>query len=141
MAFDSDLLNEMSDVCEFVNRAVVKDSFGSQKVVWTVGAEFDALILQNSSVEATVAGAQLSTSFYGIKTNRDVHFESHDVFRRKSDGVLFRITDEFQNKTPGSSEIDMQLVMAEAWSIPASDEWTEPETETSSSAEGGVQGT
>lgn len=117
--FDSDLLNEMTDTCVFLNRIVVRDASGGTKTVWQEGAEFQALILQNSSIEATVAGAQLSTSFYGVKTNKDVHFEYHDAFRRVSDGAVFRITDEHQNHTPDSSDIDMQLVMAEEWSIPA----------------------
>lgn len=119
--FDSDLLNEMSDTCVFLNRVVVSDGYGGTKTTWAEGAEFKALILQNTSVEATVAGAQLSTSFYGIKTNRNVHFEYHDVFRRVSDGAIFRITDEHQNQTPGSSDIDMQLVAAEEWSLPANE--------------------
>lgn len=119
--FDSDLLNEITDKCEFMDRVTVRDPVGGTKSKWVAGAEFDAIIIQNSSIEATVAGAQLETSFYGVKTNRNVHFEYHDVFRRKSDGALFRITDDFQNKTPGSSGIDMQLVMAEEWSIPTNE--------------------
>ena len=85
---------------------------------WTEGAAFKAAITFDTSIEARVGEKQGVTSLYTVTTHKGVILAYHDVFRRLSDGKIFRVTSDGDDKhTPGSSTINMRQVTAEEWSI------------------------
>lgn len=118
ISWDSDLLDEIRHSCVMLNSGWVDDGYGGQKSGWVEGMEFDAVIIPNNSIQAKVAGADLSTTFYGVKTHRDIILEYHNIFRDKITGMIFRVNDPEANKTPLSSDIDIRQVSAEEWKLP-----------------------
>lgn len=118
VGWDSDLLQELHVPCTMLNPGWVDDEYGGQKSGWFEGMKFEAILNVNNSIQSKVAGAELSTNFYGVKTHRDVVLEYHNVFRCDTDGKIYRVTDPDANKTPPSSDIDMRQVTAEEWKLP-----------------------
>lgn len=113
------LLQEAMDKCVMIDRRTVSDGRGGFETVWTDGAEFNAAVVFDSSMEARRAEAQGVTALYTVTTTRAVNLQYHDVFRRKSDGKIFRVTsDGDDKKTPLSAGLDMRQVSAEEWALP-----------------------
>jgi len=112
------LLEAMSD-CVLLNKQTAEDGRGGYIVTWVDGAVFKAAITFDTSLEARVADKQGVTSLYTVTTPRSLTLEYHDVFRRVSDGKIFRVTSDGDDKfTPQSATLDMRVVTAEEWSLP-----------------------
>ena len=113
------LLQEAMEPCVRMDKTTEDDGYGGETTVWTDGAHFDAAIVYDSSIEARVAQAQGVTSTYTVTTTRDRVLQYHDVFRRYSDGKIFRVTSDGDDKhTPASATLNMRQVTAEEWSLP-----------------------
>lgn len=112
------LLDEAYEDFVMMDKTSVKDEYGSIKKVWTEGAHFEAAATSETSVEARVGVVQGLTSIYTIITPRSITLEYHDVCKRVSDGKIFRVTsDGDDKKTPQSASLDMRLVSAEEWKL------------------------
>lgn len=108
------LLSEAMEKCIMQDKATVSDGRGGFTTTWTDGAEFDAAIVYNSSIQARMAEAQGVKSLYTITTAKNVNLQYHDVIKRASDGKIFRVTsDGDDNKTPNSATLNMRQVTAE----------------------------
>ena len=108
------LLNDAMEQCVMLNKAVVDDGYGGEKIIWTDGASFQAAIVFDTSMEARIAESQGSTELYTVTVRRMKNLEYHDVFRRLSDGKVFRVTsDGTDKKTPKNAGLDMRQVTAE----------------------------
>ena len=114
------LLSEAMESCNMLTKSVVNDGYGGYTTTWTEGAEFDAAIVFDTSIQARVAEAQGVTSRYTVTTKKNMHLEYHDVFRRNSDGKIFRVTSDGDDKyTPESASLDMRQCTCEEWSLPS----------------------
>lgn len=112
------LLSAMED-CTIINKSTVDDGYGGYVTVWTDGANFKGAIVLNNSIEARIAEQQGVTALYTVTTSRALNLQYHDVFRRISDGKIFRVTsDGDDKKTPASATLDMRQVSAEEWRLP-----------------------
>ena len=110
------LLLESFEPCVILDKTTESDGRGGVITKWKDGAEFTAAVVFNSSLEAKVAEKQGVKSLYKITTTKSVVLQYHDVFRRESDGKIFRITsDGKDNKTPASASLDMRVVDAEEY--------------------------
>lgn len=113
------LLTEAMEKCTMMDKKTEPDGYGGYISNWVDGATFDAAITFNSSMEARVAEKQGVTSMYTVTTSKAMTLEYHDVFKRVSDGKVFRVTsDGDDNYTPKSATLDMRQVTAEEWSLP-----------------------
>lgn len=115
--FGSDLLEGQTVNCVFMNSAVVLDDYGSYKTTWTEGAPFEAVITENNTVEAVVAGIQNKTTFYGVLVNSDVPLVYMSVFKRVKDGKTFRIRNGDALNAPEISPLDMKNLQAEEYKL------------------------
>lgn len=98
----------------------VPDGEGGFITAYEEGAVFDAAITFDASMTARIAQAQGVTSRYTITTRKNVVLEYHDVLRRVSDGKIFRVTSDGDDKfTPASASLNMRQVTAEEWRLPA----------------------
>lgn len=110
------LLNDAFEPCVLMNQSTQADGMGGYETVWTDGAEFNAAIVLNNSLQAKIAEQQGVTALYTVTTRRALSLEYHNVFRRLRDGQYFRVTsDGADNKTPKSAGLDMRQVSAEEW--------------------------
>lgn len=113
----SELLNEYTADCVFMNEAVVLDGYGGYITTWSEGAPFSAVITEDSSLQAETAGIEFSTSFYGIKVDKNVPLDFPKVFKRLKDGKTFRIRNSEGLKAPSFSPLNMKMMSAEEYSI------------------------
>lgn len=112
----SSLLHEAMEKCVRMNKSVEDDGYGGEEIIWSDGAHFDAAIVFDTSIEARVAQAQGVTSRYTVTTDKSRVLQYHDVFRRYSDGKIFRVTSDGDDKyTPASATLNMRQVTAEEW--------------------------
>ena len=112
------LLDAMED-CVIINKSIVNDGYGGYVTQWTEGAHFISAVVLNNSMEARIAEQQGVTALYTVTTSRALNLQYHDVFRRVSDGKIFRVTsDGDDKKTPASAGLDMRQVSAEEWRLP-----------------------
>lgn len=112
------LLSEAMEKCVLLNKQTTADTYGGYITTWADGAEFKAAITFDTSLEARIADKQGVSSLYTVTTSRSLTLEYHDVFRRVSDGKIFRVTSDGDDKyTPGSAGLDMRQVTAQEWSI------------------------
>lgn len=113
--FDSPLLNDQKTECVFLNKAIELDDVGGYNTVWYVGAPFDAVITENNSLEATIAGQDREKTYYGVKVKSSLPIDYHTVFMRKKDNATFRITTADAMKAPSISPLGMKQLQAEEY--------------------------
>ena len=113
------LLDSMMEKCVFLNKTRVDDDFGSYVETWVDGAQFDATIIKNSTTEATIAEKQGITEIFTVVTKKDFPLDYHDVFRRLSDGQIFRVTAVTKDsEAPDASTVKIAKTTAEKWVLP-----------------------
>lgn len=111
----------MTGGCVMIDRQTVSDGLGGVKVNYVEGAEFDAAITLSNSIQAQIAEKQGVTGLYRVTTSRSINLQYHEVFKRKSDGKIFRVTSDGDDEhTPPSSTLDMRQVTAEEYTLPIS---------------------
>lgn len=112
------LLNSVATECVIVNRATVDDGYGGYKITWTDGATFKAAISRDESTAGLTAQAQGVKDIYTVMTDKAINLQFHEVFRRKSDGKIFRCTTKGDdNVTPSTSQMNLRSVRAEEWEL------------------------
>ncbi len=114
------LVTSMMERCRFIDRSRVPDGEGGYTVSWADGAEFDAAIVRDTTMQARIAEASGVSSVYTVTVGRGVPVDFHDVFRRLRDGAIFRVTSLGSDKqTPDVATFQFQQVSAERWELPA----------------------
>ena len=112
------LLQEAMEKFNMLDKTTTPDGYGGFRPVYVEGAEFLAAAVLDTSMQARIAGVQGVTGLYTITTTKAINLQYHDVVKRASDGKIFRITsDGDDKKTPPSATIDMRQVTAEEWSL------------------------
>lgn len=114
------LLDEYFEEFTTLDKITTPDGYGGRNTEWVNGATFQAAIVLDSSMESRIAEKQGVTALYTITTTRSINLQYHEVLRRESDGKIFRVTSDGDDKhTPDSANINMRQVSAEEWEIPA----------------------
>ena len=112
------LLSEAMTACVLMDKKTVPDGEGGVITKYVDGAEFQAAIVFDTSMEARIADKQGVTSLYTVTTAKSVVMQYHDVFRRLEDGKVFRVTSDGDDKaTPVSSRLNMRQVTAEEFTV------------------------
>lgn len=115
-------MNLMAQAMEkfvMLDKRRVPDGFGGATTAYVDGAEIMAAVAFDQSMEARTAQKQGVTSVYTIYLRKGVDVDYHDVIRRVSDGAIFRITSDGNEKqTPSGAGLNLQAVTAEEWELP-----------------------
>lgn len=112
------LLSEAMEKCIMLDKTTTSDGYGGYIIDWKEGAEFQAAIVLDSSMQARIAEQQGVTALYTITTKKNINLQYHDVFKRVEDGKIFRVTSDGDDKhTPKSASLDMRQVSAEEWNL------------------------
>lgn len=112
------LVDNFKVPCTLLERSRVPDGEGGWTTGWADGPAFQAAIVRDSSLTARVAEREGLTNVYTVTTSPNAALEFHDVFRRKSDGQVFRVTSNGDDKrTPANASFQFEQVSAEEWSL------------------------
>lgn len=112
------LLDAFGAECVTLKRTQAADGEGGQATRWVDGTSFQAAITLSNSAKTTKAEKDVVSNAYTVTTGKDIELKFHDVFRRVSDGRVFRvISDGTDNKTPDTAALDMRQVTAEEWML------------------------
>ena len=115
--FDSPLIQDQTVDCCFLNKAIVLDDVGGYDTKWTAGAPFEAVITENSSLEATIAGIAQERKYFGVKVRSGVPLEFQSVFMVVKENKTFRITTSQGLDAPSISALGMKQLQAEEYKI------------------------
>lgn len=103
----------------FLDRTHAPDGYGGSVTSYVDGAAFRAALVLDTSTEAVVAAAAGAKSVWRVSVDPSVTLEYHDVFRRVSDGQVFRVTSNSADKTaPERATFRMAVCTAEEWRLP-----------------------
>ena len=110
------LLNQaMTDVV-LMDKRRKPDGEGGFITDWIESVIFQAAITFDTSMESRIGEKQGVTSRYTVTTNKSAKLDYHDVIKRLSDGKVFRITSDGDDKqTPKSASFQFLQVTAEEW--------------------------
>lgn len=114
------LLSEAMENCIMLDKTTTDDGYGGISVEWKEGASFSAAIVFDTSIQARIAAQEGVTSRYTVTTAKAVTLQFNDYFKRLSDGKMFKVTSDGDDRfTPNSSSLDMrQVEAAEVVSLP-----------------------
>lgn len=113
------IIDEMMEECKIMDRTTTNDPAGGYVEAWTEGASFTATIIKNSSTEAQIAEKQGVEELFTVVTKKNFLLAYHDVFKRVSDGQIFRVTGNTKDSVaPDRSTVPIGKVQAEKWVLP-----------------------
>ena len=112
------LMNDFVEDCTLIEKTRVPDGEGGWTVGWADGMDFQAAITYDTTLQARVAESEGMKATYTVTTEKTMPLDFHDVFRRKRDGQIFRVTSHGDDKnTPPSASFQVSQVAAEEWSL------------------------
>jgi hypothetical protein len=112
------LLSESLENCIMMDKRTAADGYGGFVTTYFPGAEFDAAIVRDTSLQARTAEKQGVKDLYTITTKKVLKLAFGDVFKRLSDGKYFRVTTNSDDrKTPESATLNMRQVNAEEYTL------------------------
>ena len=112
------LIDNYSTLCVLMERHRVSDGEGGWSTTWQDGEEFEAAIILDNSTNARIASKEGVTNLYTVTTKAGYNMAFHDVFRRKHDGQVFRVTSNADDvKTPDVASFQICQCSAEEWSL------------------------
>lgn len=112
------LLQEYMEPCRLIEKKRVPDGEGGFTTSWEDGIEFQAAVVCDTSMQARTAEKQGVTSLYTVTCALNAKLEYHDVFRRLSDGKIFRVTSDGDDvQTPKRATFQFSQVTAEEWEL------------------------
>lgn len=113
------LLFDAMEKCVFVNKKRVNDPEGGYITTWEDGAEFDAAITFNNSLQAKTAEKAGVSSLYTVTFNLGTTLEYHDVIKRLRDGKVLRVTSDGDDVvSPKAATFKVAQVSAEEYTLP-----------------------
>lgn len=116
------LIEDFTEPCIMLEKTRISDGEGGFVTTWSEGVNFDAAITFDNSMSARVAEKEGVTSLYTVTTGRNAVLMFHDVFKRLSDGKVFRVTSDGDDKqTPERASFQFAQVSAEEWTVPNGD--------------------
>lgn len=112
------LLDEQMEKCILIDKRRTPDGYGGSNIEWVDSVGFEAAVVFSTSMEARIGEKQGVTALYTVTTKKVMNLQYHDVFRRVSDGKIFRVTSDGDDKhTPASASLNMRQVTAEEWEL------------------------
>lgn len=114
------LLEDNFEDFTIINKAIIDDGLGGTKTTWTDGAVIKGIVPFNGSTQTKIAQAMGVTSVYSLVVRKETELDYHTVLRRNSDGQIFRLTSNTDDKkTPNGVPLNLRMYDAEQWEIPS----------------------
>lgn len=113
------LMDDFRAECVRMIQKTEKDGAGGSKTTWNDGETFCPAIVEKTQTEPENGEKKRAKRFYEVYAERDTDLRYHDVFRRVSDGRVFRVTSNPDDKrTPARATFSFSVVTAEEWKVP-----------------------
>lgn len=113
------LMDEFRAECVRMVPTTEKDGAGGSETTYSEGATFYPAIVEKTQTEPENGEKKRAKRFYEVYAERDTELRYHDVFRRVSDGRVFRVTSNPDDKrTPASAAFSFSIFSAEEWRLP-----------------------
>lgn len=109
------LLHDAMEEFKFLDEKTAPDGFGGQVSTWSEGAKFVAAAIYDQSLQANVAETQGVSSLWTVTLPINVRMDFHKVFKRISDGKIFRCTSKDFKETPKAASFNIRQIRAEEW--------------------------
>lgn len=110
------LIESMATDCTMMDKVSKSDGYGGFTTAWTDGASFKAAIVKDNSLDARVAEKEGVTETYTVTVPKGTPMDFHDVFRRNSDGTIFRATSNIiDSQSPEVATFSIAQFTAERW--------------------------
>lgn len=114
------MVEEFYEPLIYTEKKIISDGMGSYWEDYVDGTEFMGAITLEQSIQARIAEQQGLKTIFTITTSRNIPLKFSDVIKRKSTGEYFKIgSNGFDMQTPSMSNLDIQQVTAERFTIPA----------------------
>lgn len=114
------LFEDTFEECTLIDRRSVPDGMGGYTKEWVDGATFTAAISKDNTLAERVAEKQGVTEVYTVTVYKGIELEYHDVFRRSSDGLTYRLTSNIKDSaTPPRASFQIAQASAERWNLPS----------------------
>lgn len=114
-----DLIKQAMTPCVMIVKAREPDGQGGTTTDYAEGAEFEAAITKNRTLEAVRAEKEGVTELYLVTTAKGVGLDYGETFKRMSDGAMFRVTSNAKDsETPKAASFAFERVRAERWKMP-----------------------
>lgn len=112
------LLDEAMEQYMIINQIKAPDGYGGTTDAWADGPVIKGAMVFNTSQEARTGQALGVTSLYTFTTAKNINLQYHNVIKRLSDGKIFRVTSDGDDKfTPASANLNMRQVTCEEWEL------------------------
>lgn len=112
------LIDEFKVPCTMMEQRRSPDGEGGFVVSWVEAGGFEAAINRDTTMAARVAESEGMRNVYTVTTSKNVGLRFHDVFKRNSDGQVFRVTSDGDDKaTPSVATFSFEQVNAEEWRL------------------------
>lgn len=112
------LFEKMMEDCTMLDKQTLSDGLGGFSTQWNDGATFKAAVVKNNTLDAKVAEKSGVTELYTVTVAKGTPLIYHDVFRRESDGAIFRVTSNIKDsETPTPATFQIGQVSAERWNL------------------------
>lgn len=112
------LLEEAYEDFTILNKSIVDDGYGGVIAEWTPGAVIKGAIVFDNSAQMKTAQAAGYKAAYTLTVKKHIELDFHTVIRRESDGIIFRlVSNSDDKKTPDSAYLNMRQYSVEEWSI------------------------
>lgn len=110
------LLEDAYEDFTIINKSIVDDGYGGVETVWTDGATIKGTMVFDNSAQMKTAMAAGYKAAYTLTVKKHINLDFHTVLRRESDGVVFRlVSNSDDKKTPNTAGLDMRQYSAEEW--------------------------
>lgn len=131
----SSLLDEYTIECVLLTKTIQDDPVGGYKIDWADSGTFMAAWEFQDAPEITVAEQEGVARTYRIYVDKTLNLDFHDVFRRKDNSQVYRVTiPGTDRKTPSFSRLHKRLVEVEKWELPHNEEEEEEDVSGSGGA-------
>lgn len=112
------LFEEMMEEYVILDETTFEDGAGGTDSYWKEGAHFKAAVTMDTTMQAEIAMKEGVTSVYTVTTGKEVKLKYHTVFKRISDGRIFRTTSDSGDKVaPKVSTLNIAQVKAEKFEL------------------------
>lgn len=105
--------------CAVLGTVRERDDEGGWRTVHREGRTFQAAVVMDASNPVRIGESERMAATYTVTAQKGAGLRFHDVFKRLSDGRVFRVIGNAGDReTPDAASFAFEQVKAEAWELP-----------------------